>query len=164
MKRISILGVLVGGIVDVVSTNILVIPFVVYVMIVRVDFLAMPTADVSKAVTHEIQADWLLFGTQLMIGSFCSVIGGFVAALIARHDELLNGALSAYLCVALGVYSLMRGAMVASVFLAILGFVLSPALGLLGGTFGCCRSRRRKQSLAKWLPLETSSRMQNLFS
>lgn len=28
MKRISILGVLVGGIVDVVSTNILVIPFV----------------------------------------------------------------------------------------------------------------------------------------
>lgn len=44
-------------------------------MIVRVDFLAMPAAHMYKAVTHAIQADWLLFGTQLMIGSFCSVLG-----------------------------------------------------------------------------------------
>ena len=49
MKKISILGVLIGGIVDIVSTNVLAFPFILYVMITRVNFLGMPPEEATKA-------------------------------------------------------------------------------------------------------------------
>ena len=133
MKRISIVGVLVGGIVDIVATNIFAFPFILYVMIARVDFLNMPQEEITTAITQAIQSDWILFTIQLLIGGACSVLGGYIASLIAKHDELLNGALSAYFCVGLGIFSVIKGLEAGSIFLIILGFILSPALGLLGG-------------------------------
>ena len=102
-------------------------------MIARVNFLGMPSDQVTKALTQTIQNDWMLFTIQLLIGSACSIFGGYIAALIAKHDELFNGALSAYLCFAIGAYSIIKGAEIQSIWLSILGFALSPALGLLGG-------------------------------
>jgi hypothetical protein len=46
------------------------------------------------AVSHA--TPWL-YGAQLLVGLACSVLGGYVAAWLAKHDELLNRTLSAFL-------------------------------------------------------------------
>lgn len=43
---------------------------------------------------------------QLLLGALCSVLGGYVAARLAARSELVNGALSAFLCIAFGLYAL----------------------------------------------------------
>ena len=147
MKKISILGVLIGGIVDIIATNILAFPFILYVMLTRIDFLSMPQDQITIAMTKIIQGDWLLFTIQFLLGSFCSIFGGYIAALIAKHDELLNGALSAYLCVGIGIYSVSKGIGTESIFLVLLGFILSPALSLLGGYLRLLQKKSKQRKL-----------------
>jgi hypothetical protein len=133
MKKLSILGIVIGGVVDIVATNILAFPLIMYVMFVRLDFMSMSSTELTAAVLQTMQGDWILFTVQLLLGSFCSILGGYVAALIAKHDELLNGTLSAWLCFIFGVYGVITKVGSGSLLLTILGFILSPALGLLGG-------------------------------
>jgi hypothetical protein len=130
VKKISIIGALLGGITDVVLTNILAIPLVVYV-IVKFDFLHTPHQP--SAVTHAIHGSPVLYGLQLLIGVGCSALGGYVAAWIAKHDELLNGAVSSSLCIAIGVYSLARGKVPGSPPVEILLLLASPVCGFIGG-------------------------------
>ncbi|MCG2641381.1 hypothetical protein ACFPFP_18750 [Bradyrhizobium sp. GCM10023182] len=65
------------------------------------------------------------------LGGLCSVLGGYVSARIARHDEVLNGALASILCVGLGIYAAARGT--GHLWLDILYLPLGPALAALGG-------------------------------
>jgi hypothetical protein len=119
-----------GGITDVVATSILAIPVVVYVM-VKFDLLRTPHDP--SAITNAIHASPSLYGLQLLIGFGCSVLGGYVAAWIAKHDELLNGALSSSLCIAIGVYSFARGKMLGTLPVEILLLSASPLGAFLGG-------------------------------
>jgi hypothetical protein len=128
--RVSIVGITVGGITDVVATNILAIPVVVYTM---AKFDLFHTPQDSSAITNAIHTNPALYGLQLLIGLGCSVLGGYVAARIAKHDELLNGALSSFLCIAIGVYSLGRGKIPGSLSVAILLLIASPLFAFLGG-------------------------------
>ena len=67
-------------------------------------------------------------------GASASILGGYVAAWLAKHDELLNGAFSAYLCVALGLIGMVTvTASPADRLLEVAMMPLSPALGLFGG-------------------------------
>jgi hypothetical protein len=63
----------------------------------------------------------------------CSVLGGYVAARIAKRGELLNGALSAYLCIGVGVYGMIAGHSAIPLWQHLVAFVGSPILGALGG-------------------------------
>jgi hypothetical protein len=119
-----------GGITDVVATNILAIPVVVHVMF---KFDLWHTSHDPSAVTNAIHASPTLYGLQLLIGFGCSVLGGYVAAWIAKHDELLNGAVSSFLCIAIGIYSLARGKMSGSLTVEILLLIASPLCAFLGG-------------------------------
>jgi hypothetical protein len=85
MKRISFKGVVVGGIADIISTNILAIPFVIFVIATR-GLLHMPKDQVGAAFTHVVHASTLLYGVQQLIGFCCSMFGGYIAARIADHD------------------------------------------------------------------------------
>jgi hypothetical protein len=62
----------------------------------------LPKAQAPEALSAALAAPfphwWLLIG-----GCLCSILGGYVAAWLAKHDELLNGALSAWLCIAFGI-------------------------------------------------------------
>jgi fructose-specific phosphotransferase system IIC component len=69
----------------------------------------------------------------MFFGMLCSILGGFVAARIAKRGALLNGALSAFLCVGFGVYALVSKTNTVSPWMHAAGFLLSPALGALGG-------------------------------
>jgi hypothetical protein len=131
MNKISIRGVVVGGAVDIVTTVILTLPLVVYVIATE-----LPGAfkdPLPAAVMATIQASPLLCGLQSVIGLACSVLGGYVAARVARHDELLNGLLASSLPVALGVYSLTSDKDSGPLLLPVLLLIASPLCSGLGG-------------------------------
>lgn len=131
MSRVSIKGVVVGGIVDVVATNVLAFPIVLIAM-ARVHASHLPREQVSAALLALLHSDPGLRAAQLLLGGLCSVLGGYLAAWMAKHDEILNGAGSSFLCVAFGVYSLIVGRGPVDGFHVVL-LVVSPTLGALGG-------------------------------
>ena len=127
--KVSFRGVVVGGIVDVVASGLLGVPLVIYVML-KHDLLHSPPS--SAAITSALHASGL-YGLQLAIGLSCSVLGGYIAASIAKHDELLNGLLSSFLCTALGAYSVFSGKASESPRTQTLLLIASPAFAFLGG-------------------------------
>ena len=68
-----------------------------------------------------------------ILGGVCSVLGGYVSARIAKHDELLNGANSSILCVGGGTYAVISGSAADDLWMHLVCLPLSPALGALGG-------------------------------
>jgi hypothetical protein len=91
MRRLSVIAVLVGGIVDIVATNIAAIPIVI-VAIAKVGSNT-PQEELPAALAS-LRSDPLLFIAAFIVGSACSALGGYVAARIAKRAEVLNGALS----------------------------------------------------------------------
>jgi len=132
MRRISILGVAVGGIVDIVATNVAALPIVIYAS-TQIDLLAIPQAQQTAALMAYLKGNFALYATLTVLGCLCSVLGGYVAALIAKRAELLNGACSAFLCVGLGIWTMVQGNEQVPTWLHILLLPLSPVLGALGG-------------------------------
>lgn len=128
--RVSIFGIVIGGITDVVASSVLALPVVVYVM-VKYDLFRL--ASGPTAIASLIHSSAWLYGLQLGIGLGCSALGGYVAAWMAKHDELLNGVLSSFLCIVIGVYSVMSGKNSQSAVVQILLLAAAPAFALLGG-------------------------------
>jgi hypothetical protein len=131
MKRISIIGVLLGGVVDIVSTNILAFPFAIYVAL-RLNAIHVPKDHLQAAIASAFHEGVLLFVMQWIVGGAGSIIGGYVAAWIAKRDQVLNGTLSSYLCLALGIFGWTTGRATASPgeqFLLLFGSVVFAALG-----------------------------------
>jgi hypothetical protein len=88
MNKISVKGVLVGGVTDIVATVILTIPLIVYM--IATELTGSPKDQPQAAVMAAIRANTLLYGLQSLVGLACSVLGGYVAARVAKHDELHN--------------------------------------------------------------------------
>lgn len=132
-EKISIKGVVIGSVADIVGTNIWAFFFILYLLFSHQLLASVPRSQLETEVTSLLRDDPLNFTINLLAGSFFSILGGYIAAHIAKRHELLNGALSSFLCVLLGLYSTVSGTGSASLWLHLLGFILSPALGLLGG-------------------------------
>jgi hypothetical protein len=132
MGKVSIKGVLIGGIVDVGSSMILGIPFAIYA-ISRIDLASIPKDHVESAVNAAMLGNLPLYLTQELVGLTCSIFGGYIAARIAKHHELLNGGLASYLCLAIGVYAMTHGKDSHPLYVQVLMLIASPALGILGG-------------------------------
>jgi hypothetical protein len=132
MSRISVKGAIIGGIVDVVATNIISIPLVVVVaMQISVDEL--PKAERTQAITSAMHSSPTFLVTSLILGSLCSVLGGYVAARIAKSGALLNAALSSWLAVAMGVYSMFGKSNFLSPVQHVLLLIATPVLAAMGG-------------------------------
>lgn len=130
--KISLKGVLIGGIVDVLSSSLLGVPLAIYA-VSKVDLAHTPREQLGSAVAAVSHATPWLYGTQLLLGLACSVLGGHVAAWLASHDELLNGALSSFLCLAIGIYSIASGKDSHTLWVQILMLISAPVCGFLGG-------------------------------
>jgi len=129
MKRISPKGVAIGSITDILSTNVVMFPILIYVLA-----SAGVNADTAAgSMTKVLKASTLLTVSSPILGGLCSVLGGYVAARIAKHDELLNGGLSSILCVGSGVYALVSGSAAGDLLVHLVYLPLSVALGTLGG-------------------------------
>jgi hypothetical protein len=129
MKKVSIKGVVIGNILDIVSSNIVAIPVVMYVLASAQ--MGSPSDQEAGAIKGILKASTFFFVATTVLGGLCSVLGGYVSARIAKHDEVLNGTLASILCVGLGVYAIVNGT--GSSWLHILYLPLSPALAALGG-------------------------------
>ena len=90
MRRVSIKGVLIGSVVDIVASLLSGILIAVFVVLISV------LAHIQRRSLDQFGA---LAGVWFACGLVISALGGYIAARIARHDEVLNGALSASLCI-----------------------------------------------------------------
>jgi hypothetical protein len=129
MKRISLKGVTIGNIVDIVSTEIILLPVMIYI----VASSGLPPDRIADSASAILKASAPFLVWSCILGGLCSVLGGYIAARISKHDEVLNGALSAILCVGSGVHALLSGGASGHVWLHLAYLPLSPALGALGG-------------------------------
>ncbi len=140
MKRVSFKGVAIGNITDILATNLILLPVIIYIV-------GGPTArsasgNAADTVTEILMRSQLFIISSSILGGLCSVLGGYVSARIAKHDELLNGSLSSILCIASGLYSLIHASSPGHSWLHLAYLPLSPALGALGG-FLCLRRNAR---------------------
>jgi hypothetical protein len=150
MSKVSFKGVLVGGITDIIASTILALPIIVYVMLTKIDLGHLPSNQVGPAITAALHANGLLFASVTLIGMGCSILGGYVGARLAKHDELINGSLTSVLCLAFGIYSLGTGTGSTSTSLEFLMTVVaSPVLGLMGGYL---RARQKRDDGATLQP------------
>jgi len=79
MSKISLKGVFWGGVVDVLMTNILSFPIMLYVVAhIRAPYES--EAQKEAAVLSAIHNNLAVFGLAAFIGVACSVLGGYVAA------------------------------------------------------------------------------------
>lgn len=129
--KISFKGIVIGGITDVVLSGILGIPFSLYVITSR-GLLNLPKDQLGTAVVATIHNSIGLYAVQLLIGLSCSVFGGYVAARLAKHDEILNGVLASWLCVGIGVYAFALGKVSESLPVHLVLIAVTPACYALG--------------------------------
>jgi hypothetical protein len=108
------------------------IPLAVYALS-KVDVAHTPKEQLGSTIVAVSHGTPWLYGTQLLVGLACSVFGGYVAAWLAKHDELLNGTLSAFLCVAIGIYSIASGKDSNAHWVQVLILISAPVCGFLGG-------------------------------
>lgn len=132
MSKVSIKGVVVGGIVDIFTSFVLGIPLVIYA-VSRVDLSHTPKDQIKSVVAASLHGNVSLYTIQLIVGLACSALGGYVAAWLAKHHEVLNGGLSSFLCVAIGIYSISAGKDSHSLFVQVLLIVASPMFASIGG-------------------------------
>jgi hypothetical protein len=139
MKRVSIKGFVVGGIVDIVTTNVL---GAVVLVLVGVFHLVGTPGTGSQNLVQTLLANPGIAAALYVAGASASVFGGYVAARLAEHDELLNGALSAWLCVSFSVFGMITVGAGGRLVPDLLMLPISPCLGLLGGYLQLALRRR----------------------
>ncbi len=91
MKRVSLKGVAIGNVVDIVSTNIVILPLIVYILASSKS--AVAPNDVANSITTILKESTVFNISSGILGGLCSILGGYVSSRLAKHDELLNGAL-----------------------------------------------------------------------
>ena len=131
MRTRSAVGILVGGVLDIMATTVLTFPLMVYVAATR-DLARLAPAEQGARRLGELQTPGLQTAGWAL-GLAATALGGYVAARIARRAELAHGALSSWLCDGLGVHGLRVGPHTARLWQHLLAFVLSPAIGAFGG-------------------------------
>ena len=142
LRKVSIIGAGVGGIVDIVATNLASLPVLLYVMSTR-EFVDLPRSQVAAQVLAQLRGSAELYITLGLLGCLCSVLGGYVAAVLAKRAEVLNGALSAWLCLSFSVYGMTTGQDQLPLWLTLLLLPGSPSLGALGGYLRLAQIRRK---------------------
>lgn len=116
MRGISIKAVLVGGVTDIGLSILL---------------SALLQAFFGSGQVNPAGA---LFVVQLIVGLGCSVLGGYVAASIAKEERVLNGLVASALSVALGLFSMAEGLVPLSIGVQLLLIVVTPVCYLVGAS------------------------------
>ncbi len=129
MKRVSFKGVAIGNVLDIVASNLVMIPVLIYVLASAKT--GSPPDHGAASVTEALKTSDVFLAASSIFGGLCSILGGYVSARIAKHDEVLNGTLSSILCIGFGIYTVVNGT--SHLWLHLLYLLLSPALGALGG-------------------------------
>jgi putative membrane protein (TIGR04086 family) len=141
MSKISIKGVLIGAITNEVGG-------MTFYVLVSLLLILPASLDGSLATKG-----WIDILMTMAYPAF-ALLGGFVAARIAKRNEMINGALSSFIGVALCVLTLVRGQSGNPSFQMAL-IVILPLFGFLGGLleFGLFSRGRKTNEAAIDLPI-----------
>ena len=93
MPRFSVRSIIAGGLIGVFASSFLGAVSVVLVLLL-LRLAHVPDDHVSSATSAIVHGSPLFAGAQALIGAACALLGGYIAARLARHAERLNGALS----------------------------------------------------------------------
>lgn len=133
MAKLSVKGALIGGVLDVVASGILGVPLVMYVIASR-NLVGLPPEQLKRSLSATIHASPSLYATQLAIGIVCTILGGYVAGRLAKHDQILNGVASSGVCMLVGIYSIASGKSSESLLVQlVLLLIVTPLCGAAGG-------------------------------
>src|SRR4051794_2847857 len=108
MRDISIKGIVIGAVIDWITSITFMAPLTIYVMASR-RITNLPREQMAATLKAAMHADVRIFSIQLLIGAACSILGSYVAAALAKKGQVLNGFLSAMLPTLSGIYSLFNG-------------------------------------------------------
>jgi hypothetical protein len=140
-SRISFKAVALGGVVDIVATNLLMLPIVLPIL--GTTSGSTPAAGgVTSALTSALNDRPAMFLTAMLLGAAASILGGCFAARVAGREYLLHGALSAWACAGVGAFGWGAAGDTISRWQHVAFIVLSPALGALGGGIYASQVRR----------------------
>ncbi len=131
MRRIAIRSIIVGGLIDLFASSFLGAVSVVFVLLLL--SIAHTDPDHNSDAVAQVVHGPAFICAQIVIGAGCSLLGGYIAARLARRDELLNGTLSSFLSVGSGIVSIAVGHDPAHLTLQLLILPLKPILGFAGG-------------------------------
>lgn len=132
MKNISFKGIILGSITDIVASNICGIPAILYVFYF-VHSSGVSSEKFAATALKVLNENQLFHAYYIVTGSLCSILGGYVAARIAKHDEILNAALASFLCVSAGMITILSKASPDPMWQQIVLLFLSSALSAFGG-------------------------------
>ncbi len=132
MKRVSVLAVVIGAAIDVIVSVLATMPFSFMAMFRMA--LANPSVKFTTGlVLAAVHSSPLLYGGAVLCVLACSLLAGAVAASLAKHDQVLNGAMSSFITVLLNAYHLVSGTRSNTVWITALMLLASPGIGALGG-------------------------------
>jgi len=102
VNRISVRAVVIGGLVDIFTSGMLgVLLFAAFMICYDV---AHPVGSANRPPLFQAMRESITVSAAgILIGVAGSVLGGYVAAGQAGHDELLNGTASSALCLLMGI-------------------------------------------------------------
>jgi len=132
MPRFAIRSIIAGGLISVFVSSFLGAVSVVFVLLL-LRIAHTPDERVSSVTTAIVHGSPAYIGAQLFIGAGCALLGGYIAARLARHDERLNGALSSVFGVASLVASIALGHDPEQLILQLLMMPVTVLAALSGG-------------------------------
>jgi hypothetical protein len=138
VKNVAPVAIIVGAVVDWVATLTFTLPVILYATISR-GLSRLPPAQMKPAITNAMQHGWLFVAT-VLIGTLCTIFGSYIAGVLAKRAQVLNGVLSALLLVLIG---LLRSNSALPIWLRLLFLlVVTPLAGALGGYLAQLQARR----------------------
>lgn len=127
LEKLSPDAILIGSLVDVLGTSIASIPVVIYVLL-KIDFAIESIPQLQNLLLTDPVA--VTYGW--IVGSAFSVLGGYVAARMAKQHLLVHAALTSVFCIFTAVSSL-NGLIATVPTYTVLALFATPLLTLIGG-------------------------------
>jgi hypothetical protein len=132
-RKISVTGIFAGFGVAYLTDVVLSLPFMISA-IKGIDFYAIPRDQIREIYINAIYGNSYVIALLTLISCLASVMGGYMAAKIAKHDEPFNGALSTLPLMTLQIFSLTTGKLYGPLWMHIALLAAVPFFGLLGAT------------------------------
>jgi len=136
MKKISVKGFLLSVVAHFltdIALGLLFLAFILMYSVVSVIVLHAPHAQMLAEMKTAFHGDSPLHVAMLVVGLASMAVGGYVAARVAKHDELRNAGLSSFPWIAYKIYIIAAGKNSMSLWLQIILLLAAPALAIAGG-------------------------------
>jgi hypothetical protein len=132
MNKVSLKAVISGNITYIVAIGVLAVPITSY-LTANLDLAQVSEHAVRNELLSTVIGSTPFRSLHLLVGLSSSALGGYVAARLAKHHELLNALLGSFLGVAVGVYSVITNGVTGNLLVSVLSLMAFAAAATVGG-------------------------------